>query len=272
MSFKPINPKNAISEAVFMVHFIRPLFEHESVGIRNLHDKLKDDFPKLSDQAIQINFIAPNQMPPAAPIEMAVYGPDGGFVRRLSVNGAVLAINELHYTRWEEVSKRAIGYLTKVLDVIATSSSTAATLPLSVRAIGLQIIDRFVWDGDPKEFALNKALVRPFERLPSAVWGAQNPWMSSHTKFETGPIGAIVDKLDVWAAAFPPNPKMTVQIDNILENQYQPPTSIPEPNSFVQGNGKKLQEVYDLLHKRNKAMLRELVVEYLRKQIGIDRA
>lgn len=267
VSFKPINPRNAIQEAVFLVHLIRPLFEHEAAAIKKLHEELKEELPKLTQQpAIQI--MAASQVPQALPFEMTLFGPDGGVARRVAIGGAGIAVNELLYTRWADVSKRAIGYIQRVLEAIVSATASNATMPIAVRAVALQVIDRFVWTGAAADFAIEKALVRPFDRLPSAIWQAKNPWIAAHSKFDLTSTGNVVDRLEVTTGMLPPDSRM-VQIDNIIENQFSKPL---EPPKLITSNSAELYNIYSSLHDRNKAMLRELIVEFLRKQIGIDNA
>ena len=268
MTFKPINPKNAIQEAVFLVHFARPLSEAESEAIKRLHTDLKEELPKLTEQS-SIQIMTGNQVPHGSPFEMTLFGPDGGIARRLGVNPLLLAVNELLYTRWEEVSKRAIRILSRALSAAVGASGSTGMLPLVVRAISLQVIDRFYWEGKSEAFAIEKALVRPFDRLPNAVWASKGPWMTSHTRFETLPMGNIVDRLDLTAAGFPPDPRLVVQIDNIVECQFAEPR---EPARLLASDSKQMHETFAVLHDRNKTMLRGLINEYLRKQIGIDHA
>ncbi len=269
LTFKPINPRNAIQEMVFMVNLSRPHLEREAEAIKAIHGELAAELPRLRMiNSLQIT-TNPNQELPAAPLEMLRFRTDGTVSRRLSVGQNRIVVNELEYTRWNEISATALRLLRRATLVSVSGVSSPPPTPLAIRSLALQVLDRFAWEGDDTTFNLSQALSQPNERLPSAVWTATDTWTSTYqfTKREKG--RSFVDRTTFSVGKFPPDKRIKVQIDNVQDCQFG---MLVEPSVLMAEDAPELKNIFDDLHDRNKKLLRSSLTSFLVDSIGLNNA
>lgn len=279
VSFRPINPRNAILEAVVVVHLSRPALDFESAAVRALHPRLARDLPRLDDLQVGTFHFGSGGPPPhlpGAPVVMAAYKKDGTIETRLLLNGPILTVNFLLYTRWSELWPKAAVWIQEMLDAIAAAHRPSIAPPLSVAALAHQIIDVFLWSGVPGDVSVADLFNDGPPRLPSAVWAAVgSPWYAAHSTsepFTPGglPLSALVDSLSVNLSE-EQNVGWRLRLEHLVEARFGQPLS--PTRLFAQarsGGTPQAETIMDGLHARNHALMRSLLRPKVLTRIGMD--
>ena len=165
MSFKPAGDRHAIQEVVFIVNFQRALTAVELDRFYNSHDAWRPELPKSERPAVMQFFVgpgAPNGPPPpvVAPAIFQSFRRDGGLDWQMQANQNWLAVNCLTYTRWDAISKQAMGLLEKGFLALGDDG-------LQISAVTLQYIDLFIWDGELDSYDISDLVVLGSQFVPS---------------------------------------------------------------------------------------------------------
>lgn len=279
MPFKPINPRNAILEAVVVVHLNRPALDFEVAAVRALHPRLARDLPRLDDLQVGTIYFgsgAPPPHPPGSPVMMAAYKKDGTLETRLLLNGPMLTVNFLLYTRWNELWPKAATWIREVLNAAAAAHRPSVAPPLAVAALSHQIIDVFVWGGSPGDVSVADLFSDGPSRLPEAAWKAVgSPWYAAHSTnkpFALGglPPSALVDFL-ITDLSEEQGVGWRLRLEHLMEARFGQPLGPAELFTQAQSNGAPLAEtIMDELHARNRALMQSLLRPDALSRIGME--
>lgn len=176
--FEPIHDAHAIEQVAFVLQIDRPLDEAGFVEAHKAAEKFKTDLPGVSDiQGFRIALGAPvpaGFIPPVPSIGKVFTrtGPDGVVQSELRVERMSLIYRTLLYTRWDAVWAQARKYL----DVLIPKY----VAPACISGIGLNFVDKFVWNGTASE-CRPSLLLRPASKfITPHVYEAEDLW-HSHT-------------------------------------------------------------------------------------------
>lgn len=276
MVFTPINPRNAIQEAVFVLRFTRPFLPPEADAIRALHQQFREDLPQLQVQAAVNIFLGPGGPPtpqPSPTVQMAAYQRDGSVETRLAADGPILVANFLHYTRWNNVWPRALGWFRGAVTALSEVSPPNApgVPPLLVMACAHQVIDLFRWQGQPVDATAQGLFQGQPDRLPPAAMVARGAWQASHTTAEqlkiTSDIPAtLIDALTLdlsQEAGIGPR----LKLEHMLEVRFNRTLGLTE---LFGSEAPQIDRIMNMLHSTNKSFLRKWLRPELLAQIGMD--
>ena len=283
MPFKPINPRNAILEAVVSVHCNRPLTEFEMDAVRELHPKFARDLPKLDTMTVATLYLGPGAPPargpntPAPPVTMAAYKKDGTLETRLILQGQSVTVNFLLYSRWRDLGPKACLWIREVLTAALCRSSPNMP-PLAIMALQHQIVDVFKWDGDEASMTIADLFKSEPARLPKAVWtSVGSPWQAAHTTvvpYVRGPLprAALVDLLNVDLND-EPSVGWRLRLEHTSEVRFEAPLQPEMLFVSPEADATPLVEaVMNDLHARNRDMMQGLLRPDMLSRIGMGAA
>jgi hypothetical protein len=266
VTFRPVNPRNAVLEAVVLLHFNRPVFGPEVAAFRAFHPQLAQDLPRLNEvRAATIAFgPSPPSIPPGPPVEMAAFKRDGSLETRLFLNGPLLAVNFLLYTRWDELRPKAVGWI---------RSGPAGVAPLQVAVVGHQMM--FLWEGASKQAAVRDLFAERPSRLADAAWNATGqPWFAVHSAnqpFEfDGKQAGLVDAL-TFDFTEEPGVGWRLRLEQTLEARFGHPADTadlvePRPD----GGPAFIDALLDRLHHETRGLMRSILRPEMLKRIGME--
>lgn len=223
---------------------------------------LKEFFPvKTENRGMLINFTPDNvgvgQADGINGITLQRIGTDGAPEYVFSIQGNQLAFTCNKYTRWKEVSPKAI-------DLLNQFSSLVCPVP-GVAVIALQYVDEFLVTGDLQEYRPSILFNENSKKLPVAIFGQSGFWHNHAGWFEKNKKEErILNNLNI--SYYPQQPdKNAVQIvsahKEILKNPVVKHKSLPP----------LMTDSFDALHTMNKEMFKEILNSETLKSIGLGR-
>jgi uncharacterized protein (TIGR04255 family) len=274
--FRPYHDDHSIVEVAFQLVLDGIPTDDELRRIRERHPRWVDDLPSVKVNNIPafaglvLDLAGDMHVPrdpsrPLPSLEFASFRRDGVLDWRLFCAGAVITVNCLTYTRWNDVSNRALDYLSGVSATFAESDRRAA-------ALLLQYSDGFVWEGSLEAYQANQLLDPNSQYLAPSIfeagplWHLHQGWLGDPTNILRGGAsaptipGRLLQRINITSNVGPippvqPTPVVHVKIEHIQKYQIEP--SIPLAGLFAH-NGVGAA-CLSLLHDDNKNFMRNIL-------------
>lgn len=222
---------------------------------------LKEFFPvKTDNRGMFINIsndsVGVNQSEGIQGITLQRIATDGSPEFILSIQANQLAFTCNKYTRWPEVSKKAIELLNEFSELICPVPGVAV--------IALQYVDEFFITGDLSAFRPSILFNSDSKRLPIAVLDENDFWHNHAGWFERSPKDdRVLNNLNV--SYYPQQPdRNAVQIISAHKEILKVPVS--EHKTLVA----IMSDSFEMLHIMNKAMFKEILNKETLKSINLN--
>lgn len=276
MRIEPAHGDHSIVEVVFQLELDSPLEPADLERLESLVPELRDDLPAyrrlepgpVADPSGVVFWGQPRSL---AGVEFAAIRRNGAYEWRVQCLPQTITVNCLAYTRWKRVATAVRTYLGRISSV---------TSPRRIRAVTLQFIDEFtlVSDGERVDWELLFALDSPF--LPrwfgsrGRIWHLHQGWLVDEPESPPGsadkPLeGQLLERLHMDSLLRPlpgrPDGEHVVRIDHLQRAVCKQPVVTTEHSA----NGDTLFEMFEVLHRRNKDVLRRLLNETVQKRISL---
>lgn len=270
-SFRPFSEKHAIQTVVFVVEFNAPLDTATFREISLLHPKFKGELPRKQEQKAVVVNITPTSTD--APIRTASpeiggvvfdrLAPDGQQEWALNVQPNLASVTCTKYTSWAKAWEKAESYLRLVLPIIYRSRA--------VTVIGLQYIDKFIWEGTKSELSASELFREGSPYLVPNAYTVVGPWHSHHGYFvEKGQPYSYkllnntnIDLLEEEGARVA---RVTTTHRSHLQAAISTHVSAVEAEQSTNTIDAYMQE----MHKENKAVLGELLTDDMCSRIKLN--
>lgn len=277
MTFRPVNPRNAVLEAVVLLHFDRPMLAPEAVAVRALHPRVKHDLPRLDELQVATFAFGPAMpsVPPGTPVSMASFKKDGTLETRVLLHGPLLAVNFLLYTRWDELWPKASAWIRMVVEALGGAGTKNGLPPLRVSVCGHQMINVFVWEGDGRGVTVKEVFAQKPPRLADAAWDAAGKaWFAVHSTNEPLDVGgrqaALIDSLS-FDLAEEQRVGWRLRLEQTLEARFAEPLALETLAAKPPEDGQPLIDTLaGQLHDRSRQLMRSLLPAEMRERIGMD--
>lgn len=261
MAFEPISDRHAIQEVAFSVVLARQFSAEEFNSIIERHDLWREDLPGAYRETLQ-PVLWDGVPPPAIPggMRFESYRRDGSIDWRLYVQGNHIGVQCYAYTRWDEVSAKALQYLTLALGPMAEGGP-------EVSAVTLHCIDVFKWAGEVADYDTGELLntKAPFfpvdfkDRLAGPLWHLHQGW------FTKADFGRSLNRFHLDAVLVEPDHQ--VRLDHFLQDQHDVAMGLSE---MLSDDGATLKSRFLGLHKRNKEMVFSVLASEVSKRIALN--
>lgn len=269
MATRPINEPNAISEVVFVLQLGIELSPDVIEGLlQSLEEVLKPVFPRV-DRVQRFSFALEDPHKPSKQTAAVELG--GLDFKRFSLAGSVewmlrihpgfISANCLSYTRWDKVWSSAYRYLRTVAENVISKANP-------INSIGLQYIDRFIYEGQDEDYSLEELFSRSSVFLTSHAFDSGSLWHVNQGWFEDiGQTGRCLNVLNV-AANMVGNTHQTT-IDHQANLQLH--ESCTDYRRLFGESLEKSSIAVSMgeLHLRNKEVLKALVLPAMATRIGL---
>ncbi len=176
--FDPVHAAHAIEQAVFVLHFDRPLEQSKLNVVIGKVNEFKSDFPGsgLIQGGFSVAFGSPvmpmpsiSQPMPLAGVVMHRSAPDGSIENELRVEHASVTFRTTRYTRWAAMWELAKKYCDAVIQTYLDNGS-------KISSISINFVDKFVWTGGIQDFDLSLLLSRDSKYIADYVFSAEDLW------------------------------------------------------------------------------------------------
>ena len=258
MSFVPEKEAHALVEVVFGLQFDRPWTPKEIQQIKAAHvgdEEWVSFLPSINDVQLHEMVLGPNGFvqPHAVPVTGVVFEriqPDGTIAWRLACDQSAIYINCLDYTRWAEIWPKVANLIVKVL----TASNSE-----NLHAVGVfhQTIDLFKWSGDTSDYDVTRLLDSQSDSVPARVANNGLMWHLYQGWFQEliDPLpGKLLTRVHFDAPAVPVG---VVKMDTHLGITLK----YPLPVRTLLGADSAVQQLFVLLHRRNKDVLKDFLTD-----------
>ena len=277
MTFRPVNPRNAVLEAVVLLHFDRPVLAPEAAAVRALHPRVKHDLPRLDELQVATIAFGPAMpsVPPGTPVSMASFKKDGTLETRVLLHSPLLAVNFLLYTRWDELWPKASAWIRMVVGALGEAGTRNGLPPLRVAVCGHQMINVFVWEGDASGVTAMELFAQKPPRLADAAWNAAGQaWFAVHSANEPlavdGVPAALIDSLS-FDLAEEQRVGWRLRLEQTLEARFAEPLALEVLMAKQREGGQTLLDTLaGQLHDRSRMLMRSLLPAQMLEQIGMD--
>jgi len=160
-----------------------------------------------------------------------------------------------NYSRWNEVSEKAYFVFKEFLSFICPA--------LGVSVIGLQYIDEFFVSGKKESFKPRMLLSSASTRIPSHILDQEDFWHSFNGWFDPFDDGKILTNFNI---SYHPQPEYTRNVVRIAAaHRYFLSNVINDQSELA----KDLSKYFDVLHVKNKEILKELLTNDMHREIGL---
>ena len=277
MTFRPVNPKNAVLEAVVFLHFDRPVLAPEAAAVRALHPRVKQDLPRLDELQVATIAFGPAMpsVPPGPPVLMASFKKDGTLETRVLLHGQMLAVNFLLYTRWDDLWPKASAWIRMVVEALGEAGTTNGLPPLRVSVFSHQMINVFVWESDESGVTVKELFAHKPPRLADAAWDAAGQaWFAMHSANEPlaieGVRAALIDSLS-FDLAEEQRVGWRLRLEQTLEARFAEPLALKALIIKPPEDGETLIDTLpEQLHNRSRRLMRSLLPAEMLERIGME--
>lgn len=270
--YLPFAGKNSIAEMSIGIQFASPFDQRIGDSVEAIKAEFALEFPKfepLHMQMFTINFGLPpfptsgaNTAPTVGGFNLTRPRADGSVSRLLRVVSNVLSVHFLDYTSWKESKPQAISYVSRCLEQLAILGKNSATSVL------LRYIDRFTFDGEPKE-ATAALLFRPDTKFVAArILNTGNQWHSNSGWFEPFvDVAPVLNQLNVSSSLAQTTVNVVVD-HNSIYTAPRPYTSLEE---LIRGAGEQLplEAILEKQHSTNAYLLKNMLNNDMLQTVGL---
>jgi len=260
----PINQKNAINSAIFMLKFNREFSQEENKAMVGIAEVLKDDLPKVNElKKFSLNIDATKQKQSGefetSGLSLQSFRPDGTPAWELQVMHDAVVATCRTYTSWTKEKETAIKYLKTVLHVLEHSGSDNL-----ISGVTLQITDRFIEPNfvsyDLGEVFNNESPYLTKNALTQgALWHVFQGWFDDmNGAFD----GRCLNILNI-------STNLTKDHTSNIEYSIQDQISEPQQAAVFNQEADYLNSIFDNLHEKNKIVIKELLCNKQLKAIGL---
>lgn len=265
MGFEPKSGHHAIVEVVFGVTLNRPLSSRDIESIVQHHERW-NELPRVNrSQTLQIIFgegpIPPTGIDPAGGVSFDRFKSDGTLDWRLRVDQQAIYVNCLSYSGWQQIWPKARDYIDSVCSIALSNEN-------GLNSAILQYIDVFNWVGDKYKYSVKDLFAEDSLFVPTATLNVGHIWHLHQGWFQTSDSTPDVEKSlerihadGLEDASGTPFVKLDIFIQSFFTRAIKAEEAFKE---------RFLDRTFDTIHIREKKLLSDLLVEDLRKRIGLD--
>lgn len=260
---------HSITLATLGVEWAQPLGEEDFKAILDRHEAIAPDLPrKQAMRGMTINLAAPQQQASAAQTGISGLAfdrvkPNGEPAWMIVVNPTLIGVScgGSEYTRWSEVFTKAGAFLNGVLDAMPAR-------PITI--VALQYVDEFVWRGDNRdEFVPNRLFRRETRHLVPAVFDAVGLW-HSHVGFYRNSSEPVPHRTlnNVNVQVLDTEVHRLAQV--VMAHRLMLETPVADRSAEMFAANGLFSALYGMLHTSDKDLLRDLLIQPIAQQIGLE--
>ena len=268
--FHPIRPTHAIERVALQISFGGELTDLR-LGLegswRSLKDSLAPNLPAFNLETIGQFVRSDAQVPaPAYSANFAFIAPDGQAEKVLRVDPHAITYLTTKYTHWEDLCSEGLN----AIELAATECFY--NQGFSVREVGLQYENRFLWDGDYLDFDPQKILRPNSAWLTPRIYNTTKNWHCNCGEFESVSSGirrlVRVNTAAVVADDLMPDNRsivLAVSLSDALNQRGYDPT---EP---MDGSASEawIRERLEALHASEKRIVAEIIDDDMQERITL---
>lgn len=267
-SAKPINGKNAIEATGFILGFDRKFQPDELERLLVLETALKAELPvfsKIGGMGVTVQdgnvTVEGNNFTGVALHKTG--GHLGTVAWALRVTDNTIHATCGDYDDWNIEWPKARSLISAVLNLLNSTT-------LNISVVGCQVIDKFVYLDDTKDyrvediFSIDSELLTKKVRDSGELWHIHQGWFDESL---TAPGSKLLSQLNLSSGRL--NNKLTTTIDHTMQLIYTQLVTIDE--MFTPKDGSiKIDMVFKELHDINKLILKKLLNEKKLLEIGLS--
>lgn len=269
---KPLNPNNAIESASFVVGFVRGLAKPTFPKISQAIADLKEELPGVGPDQADVSMGAMPQLPglriqtPQA--HRFAAKKDGTPEWLVQATGNVVQVQCHDYTNFKEVWAKASRYLICALTAIEEN--------VQVAEIGFQVIDRFNYPttGDWSEYNIAELFNTESKFLTPNALKSGPLWHLFQGWFDDYKGNRILHQLNLTGTLVGVTQQLQAAIDHRGALRGPSEDKMLDLKPFISplADGKTpLDTLFDDLHKKNRAVIEDLLTPQKLESIGIQR-
>ena len=265
--FTPINQAHAIAEAIVFFEFA-PDLTAVLPTLLGLKETLKQDFPRQEvTQEYKLD-VGPGggalkQLPSG--LQLSRFRANGAPEWMINIAPQAISFHCLDYSRWDPVWKEMKTYIRAVFHEMGAAH-------VSIGAVGLKYVDRFIWKGDVNGYDARQLFKTETPLLHKRAFESGPRWHCHTGWFHFGhSSGEILNQLNV-DSGFVMLEGIQAVLVSIDHNQVL--RSGAQGSLDQYGNVRKdsvaLDDLMKYLHDKNKITLDELLTEEVAKSIKLQ--
>lgn len=264
--FKPINEAHAIAETIVFFEF-EPDLTPVMPGLLGLKEVLKDKFPR-SDVTQEIRMeVGPHgsnikHLPSG--LQLSRFRTNGAPEWMVNIGAPAISFHCLDYSRWDPIWAEMKGYIEAVFQEMGAA-------PVSINAVGLKYVDRFIWSGDPTKYDAKQLFNKSSKALHGRAfesgsrWHCHSGWFDAHQE-----LGEVLNQLNVDSGhgIMDGLPAVIVSIDHTQTLRRQREGALDQFGKIA-GEDVPLDGLMKELHDGNKNVLIDLLSKPMAKAINL---
>lgn len=268
--FEPVHSAHSIEQAVLVLHFDRPLEQARLSAAMGAANQFKSELPG-STPVIGGGFSVAIGGSPSMPMQMPATGvmlhrsaPDGTIESELRVEQASITFRTTRYSRWSAIWDQAKRYFSAVIGAYLENGSALVS-------ISINFVDKFVWNGDQKDFDSSLLLSKDSEYIAKHIFSLNDLWHIHTGAFirsdeQTKRLMNInIDCVDEFNGL---HSRRAISITTVLTDMFNQPGF--EPFAVTNDNAMNVISAHlESLHTFDKDILSKTLVESMAKQIAL---
>lgn len=268
--FEPVHSAHSIEQAVLVLHFDRPLDQTHLLAAIESANQFHPELPG-STPVVGGGFSVAFGARPSMPMQMSTTGvvlhrsaPDGSIEHELRVEQTSVTFRTARYSRWSAIWDQAKRYYSAVIGHYMDNESNLVS-------VSVNFVDKFIWNGDPKEFDSSLLLNKNSEYIAKHIFSLNDLWHIHTGAFiqsdeQTKRLMNInVDCLDEINGF---QSRRAISITTVLTDMFNQPGFLP----FLATNENVMSFIsvhMESLHAFDKEILSRTLVEPMAKQIAL---
>jgi uncharacterized protein (TIGR04255 family) len=264
---KPCKESNAISVVAFALEFQREFTPGELRVLLSLHQGDEDELPQSQrHEAFSVNFNPGTQQQFASPKELggvsfAALLPNGRQRWSFTVQQNTVVVQCTEYTRWAEISEKALGLIARFIPLVADANEAVA--------VGIEYQDDFlVSDGSAgweRELFQAESVY-----LPAYIFDLEEFWHVHTGCFSLVPPvngGESERMLTKVNLNYIHDQKQGLKLVSTTHHRIAFGTPQKDFETFVSG---QIRKYIEIIHDENKRVMRALLSKTMLKTIGLE--
>lgn len=269
--FEPVHSAHSIEQVILAFATSQPLNDEQMFEMRKASEAFKEALPGQKEiQTVSFPFqvgAVAQQHSASTPNIGRVFSltaPDGTVEKELRIDRSSVSFIVRRYSRWAAVWEDASKYFSVLAPIYAAA-------PQGIKAVSLNVIDKFVWQGDISSAAPEQLLSPESKYLSPHIFKTSELWHShtgafiradSHTKRL---LNVNVDCLDEDHNGAP---RRAIAITMVLNDMLNEPTY--EAADWTQESAfSNVESHFEQLHACNKDVLSGLINDKMAQRIAL---
>ena len=254
--FRPVNEDHAVTQVAFQLRLDEFVEPPVLEAVRSGDPGWKKALPALLNMPPLTVGVGSQQLELPG-VQSAIVRPDARPIWAVRLQGFDLTVECSAYTRWKDIAGQATAYLGQAFSLVKEFQADA-----NIVDVRLGVIDQFATDENDyvaSELFQPEGLIAAELLRRGGIWHSNSGWLEVFKDVR------VLHSLNVQATGKRSSESLPVGPYTVAVNHQQQAAAWPEAPI----DPKRIEELMEMLHEANKAVIARLIAKDMLDQIGL---